>query len=103
MVQYSQLDENISQTYAERNRSRSLLMTIFPHRQSFTSSTPAWIRWMPLWHGLFYLSLILTTGVAIFDGAHTWQQTAVLIGLSLLFGLWYAVCVAVFPPFCQGH
>jgi signal transduction histidine kinase len=103
MVQYSQLDENISQTYAERNRSRSLLMTIFPHRQSFTSSTPAWIRWMPLWHGLFYLSLILTTGVAIFDGAHTWQQTAVLIGLSLLLGLWYAVCVAVFPQFWQGH
>ena len=31
--------------------------------QSSILTTPTWIRWMPLWHGFFYVSLVFATGV----------------------------------------
>jgi signal transduction histidine kinase len=58
---------------------------------------------MPLWHGLFYLSLVLATGIAFVEGLHTWQQTGVLLGLSLVFSLWYTVSVAISPLSWQAH
>ena len=61
-------------------------MTLFSLHQSPASRTPVWIRWMPLWHCLFYLSLALATGIALFDDLHTWQYTLLLLGLSLLLG-----------------
>jgi signal transduction histidine kinase len=64
---------------------------------SSTSTTATWIRWMPLWHGLFYMSLVLATGIAFAEGIHSWQQTGVLLGLSLVFGLWYTVSVNISP------
>jgi signal transduction histidine kinase len=78
-------------------------MRIFSLRQSPASLTSVWIRWMPLWHCLFYLSLALATGIALFDDLHTWQYTLLLLGLSLLLGLWYAACVIISPLFWQEH
>ncbi len=78
-------------------------MTISSRQQSSTSSTPAWIRWMPLWHGLFYGSLVFATAVAIINGSHAWQHMGILLGLSLLLGLWYGMCVVMFPLSWQGH
>jgi signal transduction histidine kinase len=78
-------------------------MTIFSLRQSSASTTSVWIRWMPIWHCLFYLSLALATGIAIIDDLHTWQYTFSLLGLSLLLGLWYAACVIISPIFWREH
>ena len=58
---------------------------------------------MPLWHGLFYLSLVLATGIAFVEGSRTWQQTAVLLGFSLVFGLWYTVSVVISPLSWQAR
>lgn len=78
-------------------------MTITMRQKPSTSSTPAWIRWMPLWHGLFYVSLVLSTAVALSNGSHTWQHIGILLGLSLLTGLWYGICVVVGPLSWQRH
>jgi hypothetical protein len=58
---------------------------------------------MPLWHGLFYMSLVLATGIAFVERLHTWQRTGVLLGLSLMFGLWYTVSVVISPLSWQAH
>jgi len=58
---------------------------------------------MPLWHGLFYMSLVLATGIALVEGLHTWQRTGVLLGLSLVFGLWYTVSVVISPLSWQAR
>lgn len=66
-------------------------------RPSNASTRSAWLRWMPLWHGLFYVALVLATAVDLVEGSHTWQHTGALLGLSLALGLWYAVSVVVSP------
>jgi hypothetical protein len=58
---------------------------------------------MPLWHGLFYTSLVVATVLNLVAGSHTWQQTGVLLGLSLVFGLWYTASVVVSPLSWQGR
>ncbi len=58
---------------------------------------------MPLWHGLFYLSLVLSTGIVFINESHTWQQTGVLLSLSLLFALWYTVSVVISPLSWQAR
>jgi signal transduction histidine kinase len=78
-------------------------MTIDPLRQSTSLATPIWIRWMPLWHSLFYLSLTISTGIALFDNPHTWQYILAVSGLSLLLGLWYMVCVILSPLLWRKH
>ena len=42
-------------------------MTIFSLRRSTSPATSVWMRWMPIWHFLFYLALISTTSIAIID------------------------------------
>src|SRR5215471_8922986 len=72
-------------------------------RPSYASTSPTWIRWMPLWHGLFYTSLVVATVINLVAGSYTWQHTGVLLGLSLALGLWYGVCVVVSPLSWQGR
>lgn len=52
-------------------------------------------RWMLFWHGAFYVSLIVATGLAFTLGASTFQQSLVLCALSLVLGTWYVGCVFV--------
>jgi signal transduction histidine kinase len=52
-------------------------------------------RWMLFWHGAFYVSLIVATGLAFTLGASTFQQSLVLCTLSLVLGTWYIGCILV--------
>ena len=58
---------------------------------------------MPVWHGLFYATLVLATGVGLTNGSHPWQYTSVMFCLALGLGLWYGVFVVVSPLSWQEH
>jgi len=63
---------------------------------------PAWMRWLPLWHGLAYLLTLGVTIVALVT-VHPWQ-IRVLVVLSILFWLgWYSGCVRVDPLWWGRH
>jgi signal transduction histidine kinase len=83
--------------------SESLPMTIFSLSQSSTSTTSVWMRWMPVWYILFYLSLVFTTSIAITEVPHTWPYIFQLLVFSLSLGVWYAICVIISPLFWQKH
>ncbi len=78
-------------------------MTIFSFRQSTTSTTSAWMRWLPFWHFLFYLSLILTTGIAIIDKSSSANYIFQLLFFSIVLGLWYAIWIIIYPVYWQKH
>lgn len=79
-------------------------MPIYTLRPSSPSSTtPAWVRWMPVWHGLFFVTLVLATIVALTDGLHTWPFSIIMVCLSLVTSLWYGVCVVVSPLFWRKY
>ena len=78
-------------------------MTIFSFRQSTTSTTSAWMRWLPFWHFLFYLSLILTTGIAIIDKSSSENYIFQLLFFSIVLGLWYAIWIIIYPVYWQKH
>jgi signal transduction histidine kinase len=52
-------------------------------------------RWMLFWHGAFYVSLIVATGLAFTLGASTFQQRLIFCALSLVLGTWYIGCILV--------
>ena len=58
---------------------------------------------MPIWHGLFYVTLVVATGVDSIGGSRTWQHTSEQLGLSLALGLWYVICVVRSPLSWQKH
>jgi signal transduction histidine kinase len=60
-------------------------------------------RWMLVWHGAFYISLIVATGVALTWGASSWPQTLLLGVLSLALGIWYLGCVFVSSEYWRGR
>ena len=63
---------------------------------------PAWLRWLPFWHGLAYL---LTIGVAVFALVHVqaWQTGILLVPGILLWLVWYSPCVRVEPWWWGRH
>ena len=78
-------------------------MTIFSFHQSSPSTTSAWMRWLPFWHFLFYLSLILTTGIAIIDQTSSANYIFQLLFVSIALGLWYAIWIFIYPVYWQKH
>jgi signal transduction histidine kinase len=51
--------------------------------------TNAWIRWSGFWDALFYVLLVVALASNLLDmGPFGWRQLAI-IGLTVLFGLWY--------------
>jgi signal transduction histidine kinase len=60
-------------------------------------------QWMLFWHGAFYVSLIVATGLAFTLGAWTFQQSLVLGALSLMLGTWYVGCVFVSVEYWRGR
>lgn len=60
-------------------------------------------RWMLFWHGAFYVSLIVATGLAFTFGASTFQQRLVLCALSVALGTWYIGCILVSPQDWRGR
>jgi signal transduction histidine kinase len=78
-------------------------MSIAWRRPSATLATPIWMRWMPLWHGLFYATVVLATGLTLIASSFSWQSLSVLFALSLALSLWYGVCVVRSPLAWPGQ
>ena len=60
-------------------------------------------RWMLFWHGAFYVSLIVATGLAFTFDSSTFQQRLVLGALSLVLGTWYIGCILSSPEYWRGR
>src|SRR5947209_2174736 len=63
---------------------------------------PAWMRWLPVWHGLAYL-LTLVVGVVVLVNVHTWQSRLLIVLIILLWLGWYSVCVRVDALWWGSH
>ena len=55
------------------------------------------------WHGAFYVSLIVATGLTFTLGASTFQQSLVLCALSLVLFIWYLGCILVSSEYWRGR
>ena len=65
-------------------------MPTAPRPPPATPSVPSvWDRWLPIWHGFFYLALILSTTALLVGSAYAWWQYLLMLGLSPLLGIWY--------------
>ncbi|HZO76148.1 MAG TPA: sensor histidine kinase [Ktedonobacteraceae bacterium] len=67
---------------------------VWMNDSSQTSSAAAmhqqtWQSWGLFWHGLFYVSLLIATGLAITVIPRSWQELSVIMGCALLLGIWY--------------
>lgn len=60
-------------------------------------------RWMLFWHGAFYVSLIVATGLAFTLGVSTFQQRLGLCALSLVLGTWYLGWILVSPEYWRNR
>ncbi len=67
------------------------------------SAYPVWKRWLPLWHGFFYVTLMLTTVVFLIGVSHSWWQYVAILSLSLLLAIWYSFCMTIDPLYWQQH
>jgi signal transduction histidine kinase len=79
-------------------------MTSFSQTQlAVTSQRELWQRWMLFWCGLFYVSLIIATGLSLTLEPFSWEKAAALLGLSLLLGIWYSICILLPASYWQHH
>jgi signal transduction histidine kinase len=54
----------------------------------------AWLRLLPLWYGIFYVMLALSTVLALLDASpRSVEAYAAILGLSTLLACWYAACI----------
>src|SRR5215469_5375644 len=60
-------------------------------------------RWMLFWHGSFYVSLIVATGLAFTFSASSCQQHLALCALALVLGIWYIGCILVSVDYWRGR
>ncbi len=67
------------------------------------SSRDVWQRWMPFWYGIFYVPLVVVTGITLVLGTSSWSVRAVILGLSLLLGVWYVASIVVSPHYWHRH
>jgi signal transduction histidine kinase len=86
---------------------RSLLMSASQKQPSPLPTTltsgEAWQRWQPLWYGIFYVMLVFSTLLSQREEAHPSGPFLALLGLSVLLGLWYGICLSPFSAFVQNH
>lgn len=66
------------------------------HRQT-------WQSWGLFWYGLFYVSLLIATGLAITVIPHSWQKLSVVVGCALLLGIWYIPCLFISAQTFRQH
>ncbi len=52
-------------------------------------SVHAWERWVPVWHGVFYVVLGLATFLAVADPAPSGAGRTGVVALGVLLGAWY--------------
>ncbi len=60
-------------------------------------------RWSLLWHGFFYVQLVAASGLSIYLEALPLRETGFLLVLSLLFGLYYSIFIAVRISYWRCH
>jgi signal transduction histidine kinase len=53
----------------------------------------AWLRLLPLWYGVFYVMLVFTTTLTLMEASRSSGSSAMILGFSLLLGLWYGLCM----------
>ncbi len=68
-----------------------------------SSTTPAWMRWMPVWYALFFAAMIIATAIALTDSPHSWQYIAIVLFLSFVQCLWYMISMVVSQSFWEKH
>jgi len=61
------------------------------------SRREAWERWVIIWHAVFYLSLALSTVLALSADSMRYP-TWLVLGLSLTLGIWYGVVLIWLVP-----
>jgi signal transduction histidine kinase len=51
--------------------------------------TNAWVRWAGVWDALFYVLLVVALASSLLDMGFYGRRQLVVVGLTVLFGLWY--------------
>ena len=59
------------------------------------------MRWVKVWHIVFYLSLVVPTVLVLTSGTMHYS-TELVLGLSLFLGIWYGLMMIVLVPKAQG-
>jgi len=77
------------------------IVTPKPASQLPSSRRDAWMRWVKVWHIVFYLSLALPTYLTLSSGTMRYS-TWLILGLSLFLGLWYGLIMIWLVPKAQG-
>lgn len=65
-----------------------------------TPRREAWERWVIIWHIVFYLTLVLPTGMVLLSGQLD-QSRELVLGLSLSLGVWYGLVMVWLVPRLQ--
>lgn len=62
----------------------------------------AWLRWVKIWHAVFYLTLAVPTLLALTTETMRYSS-GLVFGLSLFLGLWYGGMMMWVMPKAQGN
>jgi signal transduction histidine kinase len=73
-------------------KEKMLPKVVSPHSdtQRIHSRRETWMRWLKVWHAVFYLSLVMAISLTVISGTMHYSIPLVL-GLSLFLGLWYGL------------
>lgn len=72
-------------------------------RNPADSTRHAWQRWLPLWYGVFFAMLVLAALLSLGTTPRSFMPYLVLLGLSVLLGIWYVFCMAPFAQYWRDH
>lgn len=62
-----------------------------------------WEHWRPVWYGFFYGPLALAVGVILVGGVSSAWAGLVVVGLTVLLGLWYLIYARVTTAYWEKH
>lgn len=68
-----------------------------------TMHQQTWQSWRLFWYGLFYVSLLIATGLALTLAPHSWQELSMIAGGALLLGIWYLASLCIPIPAFRRH
>src|SRR5437660_4064369 len=68
-----------------------------------TTHQQTWQSWRLFWYGLFYVSLLIATGLSITVVRHSWQELSIIAGCALLLSIWYLACLFIPIPTFRRH
>jgi len=88
-------------TYPKENPMLPKTISPNPDHQRPSSRRDAWMRWVKVWHIVFYLSLALPTALTLYSGTLRYSIWLIL-GLSLFLGFWYGLIMMWLVPKAQG-